>query len=131
MSGRDFRLRTPEEFRRAMRSRPVARSPSVAIHRIALNDGFRLGFVVPKKLIRQANQRNRIKRWSRELFREHLMRTLDFCPKLPPFAVVVRLVGAVSPGWAASRGSGREELRQLFQQAVMALAGTPTASDRS
>jgi ribonuclease P protein component len=131
MSGRDFRLRTPEDFRRALRTRPIAKSPSVAIHQIVLGDGFGLGFIVPKKLIRHANQRNRIKRWSRELFREHLMRAPDLCSKTPPFAIVVRLVGVVGPGWAASRGAGREELRQLFQQVAMTLAGASAASDCS
>lgn len=130
MGGRDFRLQSPEDFRRALRSRPVVRSSSAMIYKIALDNGFRLGFVVPKKLIRHANQRNRIKRWSRELFSECLIKTLALYPAAPPFALVVRLVGTVSPRWAAPRGAGREELRVLFEKAAQTLRAAPPASER-
>ena len=127
MGKRDFRLRSPEDFRRALRSRPAARSNSAMIYRIALDNGFRLGFVVPKKIIRHANQRNRIKRWSRELFKECLIKTLGLHPMTPPFALVVRLSGATNPGWAAPRGAGRSELRELFEKASQAfITVTPT-----
>lgn len=131
MGGRDFRLRSPEEFRRALRSRPAGRSDSAMIYKIALDSGFRLGFVVPKKLIRHANQRNRIKRWSRELFKECLIKTLTLHPTTQPFALVVRLAGAVAPGWAAPRGPGRAELRMLFKKATEVSDAAPPASGRS
>ena len=121
MGGRDFRLRSPEDFRRALRSRPAARNNNVLIYKITLEAGFRLGFVVPKKLIRHANQRNRIKRWSRELFREHLTKNLALHPTTESFALVVRLAGPVSLGWAARRGTGLAELRQLFERAMLPL----------
>lgn len=131
MGKRDFRLRSPEDFRRALRSRPVGRTNSAMIYKIALDKGFRLGFVVPKKLIRHANQRNRIKRWSRELFKECLIKTLALHPTTQPFALVVRLAGAVNPGWAAPRGLGRAELRALFEKATQAVVAAPPASEHS
>jgi ribonuclease P protein component len=130
MAKRDFRLQTPEDFRRALRSRPAGRSNSAVIYRIALDRGFRLGFVVPKKLVRHANQRNRVKRWSRELFRECVIKTLALHPTTQPFALVVRLVGAVNPGWAAPRGPGRAELRALFEKATQDLVGAAPTSGR-
>ena len=130
MGRRDFRLRSPEDFRRALRSRPAARSNSVMIYKIALDSGFRLGFVVPKKHVRHANQRNRIKRWSRESFKECLIKTLALHPTTQPFALVVRLAGAVNSEWAAPRGSGRAELRALFEKATKVFVVAPSASQQ-
>jgi RNase P protein component len=100
------------------------------IYKIALDSGFRLGFVVPKKHVRHANQRNRIKRWSRESFKECLIKTLALHPTTQPFALVVRLAGAVNPEWAAPRGSGRAELRALFEKATKAFVVAPPASQQ-
>lgn len=129
MGKRNCRLRSPEGFRRALRSRPACRNNSAVIYKIALDGGFRLGFVLPKKLVRRANRRNRIKRWSRELFNECLIKTLALHPTTQPFALVVRLVGAVSPNWAAPRGPGRAELRALFEKAIGVSGATPQASE--
>jgi ribonuclease P protein component len=100
------------------------------IYKIALDSGFRLGFVVPKKLIRYANQRNRVKRWSRELFKECLIKTLALHPTTQPFALVVRLSGAVNSSWAAPRGAGRAELQELFEKAAQTFGATPPADQR-
>lgn len=124
----DFRLRSPEEFRRALRSRPAGRSGAAVVYKISLDSGFRLGFVVPRKLIRHANQRNRVKRWSRELFKECLTKTLALNPATQPFALVVRLVGTVNPGWAAPRGPGRAELQALFEKATKGFIASPPTS---
>jgi ribonuclease P protein component len=69
MGRRDDRLRDPEAFRAALTSRPIARSGSFSVYRTVSSSGFRLGFVIPKKLVKTAVQRNQIKRWARDLFR--------------------------------------------------------------
>jgi ribonuclease P protein component len=69
MGRRDDRLRDPEAFRAALMSRPIARSGPFSVYRTVSSSGFQLGFVIPKKLVKTAVQRNQIKRWARDLFR--------------------------------------------------------------
>jgi RNase P protein component len=69
MGRRDDRLRDPEAFRQALMSRPIARSGAFAVFRANSDSGFRLGFVIPKKLVKKAVQRNQMKRWARDVFR--------------------------------------------------------------
>lgn len=70
MGKRDDRLRDPAVFRQALMKRPVARAGAFSIYRAqAPSLSGRLGFVIPKKLVRTAVQRNQIKRWARAIFR--------------------------------------------------------------
>jgi ribonuclease P protein component len=69
MGRRDDRLRSPETFQAALMSRPIARSGPFVVYKIRSSPGFRLGFVIPKKLVKTAVQRNQIKRWARDFFR--------------------------------------------------------------
>lgn len=69
MGRRDDRLRDPETFRQALTSRPIARFGAFAVYRVISDAGFRLGFVIPKKLVKKAVQRNQMKRWARDVFR--------------------------------------------------------------
>lgn len=85
MGKRDDRLHDPKAFQQALMTRPVAKSGSFLIYRIPSHDGPRLGFVLPKKLVRTAVQRNQIKRWARDSFRKPNARVIS------GFALVIRV----------------------------------------
>ena len=100
MGKRDYRLRSPEDFRRALRSRPVVRSGPVAIYKIDLDECCRIGFVLPKKLVRSAVQRNQIKRWSRVSFRDLLKNIPEQLIISRPFGLVVRIMHPLQKQWS-------------------------------
>ncbi len=100
MGKRDHRLRSPEDFRRALRTRPLVRSGPIAIYKIDLDDHCRIGFVLPKKLVRSAVQRNQIKRWSREFFRGLLKNRPESSVTSPSFGLVVRIMAPLQKQWS-------------------------------
>ena len=110
MGKRDDRLHDPKAFQQALMTRPAARSGSFLIYRIPSQDGPRLGFVLPKKLVRTAVQRNQIKRWARDCFRNPDARVTSSC------ALVVRVKALIPKlGWNLV---GRQETRQHLLQAM-------------
>lgn len=88
MGKRDDRLRSPAEFQQILKTRPVSRSGAFVIYQISCEQGPRLGFVLPKKLVRTAVCRNQIKRWARALFRHP---TSFVSPESSRLAMVVRV----------------------------------------
>lgn len=116
MGKRDDRLHAPEAFKQALMTRPVVRSGSFSIYRIPYSDGMRLGFVLPKKLVKCAVQRNQVKRWARAIFRRPGT-TSD-----SGVALVVRLTASMPKSqWL---DQGREKARQDLSEAMeKALAG--------
>ena len=70
MGKRDDRLHSPEAFKQALMTRPISRNGFVMVYGISLPEGMRLGFILPRKLIRSAVVRNQIKRWARASFRQ-------------------------------------------------------------
>lgn len=117
MGKRDHRLRSPEDFRRALRTRPLVRSGPIAIYRIDLDDQCRIGFVLPKKLVRSAVQRNQIKRWSRAYFRDVLKKHADLSAPTRSFGLVVRVMAPLQKQW--SRTVLIAEVRQPLSQAFI------------
>lgn len=69
MGKRDDRLHSAETYKAVLTIRPVVKTGSCVVYKAPSPDGMRLGFVVPKKLVKYAVQRNQIKRWARALFR--------------------------------------------------------------
>ncbi|MBU3724572.1 MAG: ribonuclease P protein component [Burkholderiaceae bacterium] len=120
MGKRDHRLRSPEDFRRALRSRPVARSGPVALYKIDLDDGCRIGFVLPKKLVRSSVQRNQIKRWSRALFRDWLVRFAESDSHAQSLGLVVRIMQPLKKEWSRRELAAevRLPLMQVFSRVV-------------
>jgi ribonuclease P protein component len=122
MGRRDDRLHTPEAFKRVLMSRPVARNGPFLVYRVPLHSlptevmsgGPRIGFVIPKKLVRLAVQRNQIKRWARAIFRHP-----DHTPT-ESFAMVVRVHQALPAAqWLTQgRALARIELGRAMQQAL-------------
>lgn len=97
MLPRAHRMRKPGEFRRVLRARRAAGTALLVVYcrRSGRADGRHVGFVVPKRAVRLATRRNRVKRQLR-----HLMRTR--VESLPPDAdVVIRVLPA-----AVGRTSG-------------------------
>ena len=78
---RQQRLLTPAEFAAVFADAPLrATHPNFLILARGNNLGYpRLGLVVPKKHVRKANKRNRIKRVARETFRkeQHKLAAID------------------------------------------------------
>lgn len=76
---KSMRMRAPEEFKQALRAKPIGRSKLFLLHYADTEHGTQeitpsqLGFIVPKRLLRLAVDRNRVKRVLRESFR--LMQT--------------------------------------------------------
>jgi ribonuclease P protein component len=114
MGKRDDRLHGPEAFQQALMTRPVSRSGSFLIYRIPSHDGMRIGFVLPKKLVRTAVQRNQIKRWARDFFRQPNTHTA------PEFALVVRVKNLVPKlDWnLGGRKNTRHHLVRAMEQAI-------------
>ena len=117
MGKRIGRLQTPEAFRRALMTRPLSRSGGFSVYTVPSDEMDRLGFVLPKKLIRRAVQRNQIKRWSRELLRS--LKTSES----PKIAFVVRANTAFPmPDWhVRGRREARLALTQVFQKGLALL----------
>lgn len=122
MGKRDHRLRSPEDFRRGLRQRPVVRSGPVALYKIDIDDGCRIGFVLPKKLIRSAVQRNQIKRWSRALFRDLLKRVPQGLLVSQPFGLIVRITQPLEKQWSRTvlADRVRQPLSGAFSQLGLA-----------
>jgi ribonuclease P protein component len=102
-------LHTPNEFAAVLRRRGLIRG--VCLELLATDNTLgiaRLGLIVPKRLARQAVQRNRIKRQAREAFRR-------VASKLPARDFVVRLHKPL-PGAAESdlKARLRTEIDALF-----------------
>lgn len=117
MSKRIGRLQTPEAFKRALMTKPLSRFGGFLVYTIPSDDIDRLGFVLPKKLVRRAVQRNQIKRWSREIIRT--MKTNES----PTTAFVVRVNTAFSmPDWhEKGKRQAKEALHQMFQKGFTTL----------
>lgn len=110
MGKRDDRLHSPEAFKQALMTRPIARTGPFSIYRITELDGRRLGFVLPKKLVKCAVQRNQLKRWARAIFRRPELDT-QAC-----FALVVRITASLPKSeWL---GQGRENARRDLSEAM-------------
>lgn len=110
MGKRDDRLHSPQVFQQALMTRPVAKIGSCVVYKIPSSEGMRLGFVLPKKLIRYAVQRNQIKRWARALFRRQTPMTGQ------GFALVLRVNASVPKAqWCSD---GRTKLRQDVAMAM-------------
>lgn len=75
------RLRKPSEFKFALTSGQRVRHPVIHFALDHNTNRPRLGLTVPKKVLRRAHDRNRIKRLIRESFRHHQH-------KLPPVNIV-------------------------------------------
>lgn len=104
MGKRDDRLHSPRAFQQALMTRPVVRTGLCMIYKIPCSDGTRLGFVLPKKLVKYAVQRNQIKRWARALFRQARE------SKESGFALVVRVKTSLPK--AQWREGGRAQMKQ-------------------
>ncbi len=117
MSKRIGRLQTPEAFKRALMTRPLSRSGGFSVYTIPSDEIDRLGFVLPKKLVRRAVQRNQIKRWSREIIRT--MKTNES----PTTAFVVRVNAAFPmPDWHhQGKHQAKQALHQVFQKGLTTL----------
>ena len=72
---KSMRMTVPDEFKMALRTKPIGHGKFLSLHYHALSDpvgesiGIKLGLIVPKRLVRLAVQRNRVKRVLRESFR--------------------------------------------------------------
>ena len=66
-------------------TRPVARSGGLLVYQLASEGSHELGFVLPKRLIRNAVQRNQLKRWTKALLHQ-----ADWS-KTAPFSLVLRI----------------------------------------
>jgi ribonuclease P protein component len=110
MGKRDDRLHGPAAFRQALMTRPVSRDGIFVVYKIPSQDGSRLGFVLPKKLVRTAVHRNQIKRWSRSVFRDPSnAASLDF-------VLVVRVKELLSnTSWQLD---GKHEIKRRLVQAI-------------
>lgn len=117
MGKRIGRLQTPEAFRRALMTRPLSRSGGFSVYTIPTDEVDRLGFVLPKKLVRRAVQRNQIKRWSREIIRT---RRLDATPTLA-FVVRVHTVFPMPQWHQTGKKDARQALEQVFQKGLTTL----------
>ncbi len=117
MGKRIGRLQTPEAFKRALMTRPLSRSGGFSVYTIPSDEIDRLGFVLPKKLVRRAVQRNQIKRWSREI-----IRTLKMNDS-PTVAFVVRVNTVFPmPDWhKQGKHQARQALQQVFQKGLTTL----------
>ncbi len=117
MGKRIGRLQTPEAFRQALMTRPLSRSGGFSVYTMPSDEVDRLGFVLPKKLIRKAVQRNQIKRWSRELVRT--LKTDDS----PKIAFVVRANAVFPmPDWhIRGKQQAKLALEQVFQKGLTLL----------
>ena len=113
------RLRVPAEFRRVMDA-PTLRASHSGFVLLALENGLsqgRLGFVLPKRRLRLAVARNRVKRIIRESFRHHqaTLAGLD-------------IVVMARDGLAALKPA---ELRAIADRQFLYLAGKKTSASVS
>jgi ribonuclease P protein component len=84
------------------------------IHQGPPSDDHRLGFVLPKKFVKYAVQRNQIKRWSKAMLTQSLWESM------PPSTLIVRVNTPVPKvAWLTSgRAQTREALRQALDHAL-------------
>lgn len=127
MGKRDDRLHSPEAFKQALMTRPISRNGFVMVYRISLSEGMRLGFILPRKLIRSAVVRNQIKRWARVAFRQMCQQE-----RYPtghnisvPSAYVIRVIQKVSKDHWQTVG------RSLWKEQFEAVLGTAFVRNRS
>jgi ribonuclease P protein component len=113
MGRRDDRLRDPTVFRAALMSRAVARNEAFAVYRVVTDAGFRLGFVIPKKLVKTSVQRNQIKRWARAIFRAFEAPQ----PKAEAWVLRVSQPFPKSAWLASGRGQARQNIYQVMESA--------------
>lgn len=115
---RASRLLSPEQYAAALRARPFARTASFTCH-WCRNQGLesgefenaKLGFIIPKRLIRLSTQRNAIKRVLREAFRYRHQ-------SLPPGYYVFRLKAPlVASSIKQLKRKVREQADMLLDQA--------------
>ena len=104
----------PASFQQSLRTKPIARVGSVLIHLGPPSDVHRLGFVLPKKLVKYAVQRNQIKRWSKAALQQSLWESM------PPSTLIVRVNTSVpKSSWLVSgRTQTRGELLLALQHAL-------------
>jgi ribonuclease P protein component len=109
------RLTRPEEFKRALRLRPVVRSNLFFCHYVQSGRsddlGFsRLGLIVPKRFAKKATTRNAIKRVIREAYR--------ICrASLPSGDLVIRLRSAPSPDSLSNlKSSVRSDIDSMLRR---------------
>jgi ribonuclease P protein component len=110
MGKRDDRLHGPKAFQQALMTRPVAREGVFSVYRIPVGNGAKLGFVLPKKLVRTAVHRNQIKRWARDVFRKPRYQSLA------GFILVLR-VKTLLPK-AAWELTGKKQIRLSLVQSI-------------
>lgn len=113
------RLHTPREFAEVLAARNTLRGASFDLHYRRAGPGVsaRLGLIVPKRLVRQAVQRNRIKRLGREAFRQ-------LRASIPPYDVVLRFARPVREAGGQSIGRfavWRREIEGLLRSLPMPL----------
>ena len=109
------RLSEPEAFANLMRRRPVATNDWLMVYAqpFACDARSSLGFVIPKKVLRKAVQRNKVRRWCRAYWQSH--------PLTVPHHLLVRCRG--KPRWTtpAERKTRYGALMLLCDQAFQAL----------
>jgi len=93
-------------------TRPVARSGGLLVYQLASEGSHELGFVLPKRLIRNAVQRNQLKRWTKALLHQ-----ADWS-KTAPFSLILRMNTALPKAtWTRQlknqRSSGLQSGRNL------------------
>ena len=113
MGRRDDRLQDPEAFRQALMARPIARHGSFSVYRIFAEAGFRLGFVIPKKLVKTAVQRNQMKRWARATFRAFE----TSAPRSESWVLRVSQSFPKSQWQTHGRLQARQDIRQVMENA--------------
>jgi RNase P protein component len=99
-----------------MQRRPIAANDWLMVYAqpaVSENTGSALGFIIPKKVLRKAVQRNKVRRWCRTYWQAR--------PLPVPHHLLVRCRG--KPRWEtlAERKERYGALVQLFDQAFRAL----------
>jgi ribonuclease P protein component len=110
MGKRDDRLHGPEAFQQALMTRPIARDGVFVIYKIPCPGGAKIGFVLPKKLVRTAVHRNQIKRWARDIFRKPRHSSAD------GFGFVLRVKASLSK--TAWDMTGKKQIKQSLVQVM-------------
>ena len=106
-----YRLNRPRDFERVLRAARYrkSRGPLRILAFANTMAGARLGLVIGKRAVRQAHQRNALKRVAREVFRAGRGR-------MPAVDIVVQLRGS------AGRGELRNSLEEEFSAMVQAMS---------
>jgi len=112
------RLSGPQAFSELLRRRPLASNDWLMIYALpcVAAEGSALGFIIPKKSLRHAVQRNRVRRWMRDFWQRHL--------PVVPHHLLVRCRG--KPGWASLA-----ERRQRYQELLFLCSQVHAALERA